>query len=254
MNAMPVNMPDPVPEPGPAALSQAERIVDTFIAPSKTFTDLRRCASWWLPFLLIAIVSLGFVYTIDKKVGFRQVAENQAQTSTKRSQQLEQMSPAERERNMDIATKFTRYFSYGSPVLILIWYLMVSAVLLGTFKLGAGADLTFGTTLAVVIYAALPQLLRSLLAIISLVAGANPESFSIQNPVATNAGYFLNPANSRFLYSVASAVDVFTIWTLVLVAIGLSCVSKLKRSTAMAGVFGWFVVITLIGAAFAARS
>jgi hypothetical protein len=105
-----------------------------------------------------------------------------------------------------------------------------------------------------VIYAALPQLLRSLLATISLVAGANPESFSIQNPVATNAGYFLNPANSRFLYSVASAVDVFTIWTLVLVAIGLSCVSKLKRSTAMAGVFGWFVVITLIGAAFAARS
>ena len=41
------------------------------------------------------------------------------------------------------------------------------------------------------------------------------------------------------------------IWTLVLAAIGLSCISKLKRSTAMFGVLGWYLVLTLIGAGFA---
>ena len=40
------------------------------------------------------------------------------------------------------------------------------------------------------------------------------------------------------------------IWTLILAAIGLSCVSKFKRSTAMFGVFGWYVVLMLIGAGF----
>jgi hypothetical protein len=35
----------PIPEPAP--LSEFERIIDTFIAPSKTFTDLRRSAAWW---------------------------------------------------------------------------------------------------------------------------------------------------------------------------------------------------------------
>ena len=34
-------------------LSQVERVVDTFVAPSKTFTDILRSTSWWLPFLLL---------------------------------------------------------------------------------------------------------------------------------------------------------------------------------------------------------
>jgi hypothetical protein len=72
--------------------------------------------------------------------------------------------------------------------------------------------------------------------------------------VATNPGYFLDPADSLFLYSLASALDIFMIWTLALGAIGFTCVSKLKRSTAIFGVFGWYVLFTLffagIGAAF----
>ena len=44
-----------------------------FIAPSRTFTDLRRNANWWAPFLITAIVSLLFVYVVDQKVGFRKV-------------------------------------------------------------------------------------------------------------------------------------------------------------------------------------
>jgi hypothetical protein len=44
------------------------------------------------------------------------------------------------------------------------------------------------------------------------------------------------------------------IWTLVLTAIGLSTVSKLKRSTAMMGVFGWYILFALIGAAISAAT
>jgi Yip1 domain len=249
MNAIPVS----VPSPEPAPLSQGARIVDTFIAPSKTFTDLRRSAAWWAPFLLFVIVSLSYVYTVGKKVGFQQAAENQVQMSPKAQRQLDQMSPAQREQNMEIRAKFTRYISYSAPAWVLLWWVIVAAILLGTFKLGAGAtDLTFGATLAVVVYASLPHILRDLLAIVSLMAGASPDSFSLQNPVATNLGYFLSPSGSPFLYSLGSAVDILVIWTLILTAIGLSCVSKLKRSAAFAGVFGWYVLVTLIGAGAAA--
>ncbi len=51
----------PTPEP---ALSEGARIINTFIAPSKTFTDLRRNASWWGPWLLISIFGLIFIYSI----------------------------------------------------------------------------------------------------------------------------------------------------------------------------------------------
>ena len=59
----------------------------------------------------------------------------------------------------------------------------------------------------------------------------SPDSFTFQNPVATNPGYFLNPADNVFLYSVATGIDIFMIWTLVLTAIGFTCVSKVKRGT-----------------------
>ena len=55
----------PVPAPEAAPLSQGARIVDTFIAPSKTFTDLRRSAQWWLPFLLMTFAGWGLVYVSD---------------------------------------------------------------------------------------------------------------------------------------------------------------------------------------------
>jgi hypothetical protein len=76
----------------------------------------------------------------------------------------------------------------------------------------------------------------------------------IQNPVATNPGYFLSPADSPFLFGLASSIDVFMIWTLVLTAIGFTCVSKVKRPTAMLIVFGWYVVITLVFSALGAMA
>ena len=41
------------------ALSQGERVIDTFIAPSKTFTDILRSQSWWLPFLISSSSAMG---------------------------------------------------------------------------------------------------------------------------------------------------------------------------------------------------
>ncbi len=238
-----------------APLSQGTRIINTFVAPSTTFTDIRRSASWWLPFLLITIATVAFSYTVDKKVGYRRVAENQIQLSAKQAARMEQMSAPERERAISMQAIGTRYFMYyGLWLFLLILYVVVAAVLFATFKFGANATLTFKATLAVVIYASVPGILRSLLAIVSLFAGANADSFMLQSPVATNPAYFMSAADSPVLYAVASSLDIFMIWTLILTAIGLTCISNLKRSTAMFGVFGWYAFTTLLSivrAAFA---
>ncbi len=67
-----------------AGLSQVERVVDTFIAPSKTFTDILRSTSWWLPFLLLVVVSLGAtrLWSISRSDS-SSVAENQIHQNPK---------------------------------------------------------------------------------------------------------------------------------------------------------------------------
>jgi hypothetical protein len=249
MAAQPVT-PLPVPEPV-ASLSEPERIIDTFIAPSKTFADLRRNASWWGPFLLMVIFSMAFVYVGGQKVGFRKAMENQMRAQPKHQEQIDQLPPDQKEQRLETGTKITKGISYGFPLIQLLILVIIAAILFATFKFAAGADVSFKISLAIVVYAALPGLIRVALAMLSLLAGASPDSFTFQNPVGTNPGYFMNPADSPFLYSLASSFDIFLIWTLVLTAIGFSTVSKVKRGTALGIVFGWWLVFSLIGAGLA---
>jgi hypothetical protein len=235
----------------PAPLSEGARIVDTFIAPSKTFTDLRRSASWWAPFLLMIVVSSVFVYTAGQKIGFRKIMENQMEAQPKAQARLEKLPADQREAQLQGAAKFTEVISYAFPLITLIIWVVIATALFGTFKFAAGADVSFKLSLAIVIYSALPLMLKTVLALVSVVAGMSPDSFSFQNPVATNPGYFMSPADNVFLYSLATGVDIFMMCTLALTAIGFTCVSKVKRGTSFAIVFGWWAVFTLLGAALA---
>ncbi len=235
--------------PSAEPMSGAARVVNTFIAPTKTFTDLKThttAFSWFAPWLVLTVFSIVFAVVAQQKVGFRQMGENGMKMAPpSRVEQMEKMPAEQRERAMNVTATIYAAIAFAWPVLRLIGLLLVAAVLLGTFNFGAGAELSFSTSLAVVMYAALPELVRSSLATASLLAGSDPESFNIQNPVATNIGYFLDPRNSRFLWSLASYVDVVMIWTLVLAAIGFACVSRMKRSTTLAAVFGWYIVLAL---------
>src|SRR5277367_4410922 len=106
--------------PESAPLSEGQRLAYTFFSPSKTFTDLRRNASWWAPFLISALVSLAFVYVADQKVGFRKIAENQIHAQPKQADQVDRMPPDLREKNMQQRTVATKWISYGFFMFILI--------------------------------------------------------------------------------------------------------------------------------------
>ncbi len=241
-------------DPSPAPLSEAERLIDTFVAPSKTFTDIRRNASWWAPWLIMAIVSTIFVYTVSQKVGFRKVVENQIAASPKATERMDRLPADQREKTLTQQTAFYPVISYLFPVIQLIILVIIAAILFATFKFAGGADVSFKVALAIVIYASLPGLLKIVLAIISLLAGVSPDGFTFQNPVATNPGYFLRAADNPFLATLLTNFDVFLIWTLALTAIGFTCVAKIKRGTAFTVVFGWWLLFAFIGAGIAAAT
>ncbi len=231
-------------------LSEVERVVDTFIAPRKTFTDIRRSARWWLPFVLMALSGFALVYVVDKKIGMEKVVENQLALSPKQAAKLDQLSPDQRASQMEGIVKFNRIFSYAYPFVALIFAVIIAAVLLATFNFGFGAELKFNQCLAVTLYSWLPGIVKALIAILAVSIGG-AEGFTFQNPVASNLGGLVDPS-SHFLYAVASSIDLFTIWTLVLAGIGYACLTKVKLGTCMAVVFGWWVVFVFVGAGIGA--
>jgi hypothetical protein len=220
-------------------LSEIERVVDTFVTPSKTFTDLRRSANWLVPWLLVGLASVALVMVVDKKIGIQ-----------KRAEQLDKLPPEKRAEQMETIVKLTRILAYASPVSLLIVFAIIAAVLLGSFNFGFGAELTFNQCLAVCVYASLPGILKALIAILAIAVGGG-EAFTFQNPVASNLGGLVD-SSSHFLYSIATSIDIFTIWTLVLTGIGISCLTKVKRGTCLGVVFGWWAILVLGGGAIAA--
>ncbi len=246
MAAAPVLPASPAPTPQPAPLSQAARIVDTFVVPTKIFTDLRRSAQWWLPFLLITLVGWSLVYVAEQKIGVQKMVENEMQARPKAQDRYEKLTPEQRQTQV----KVTGVIYYVAiPVFTLLIWVVMAGLEFGTFKVAANADITYGKSLAVIAYAALPMALRNLLGLASVLAGVNADGFTLNNPVATNPGYFMNPAGNPFLYFIASQLDIFLLWTLVLTAIGFATTGKVKTGTAFVIVFGWWVVITLAFAA-----
>ena len=236
----------PSSQPG---LSEPARIINTFIAPGKTFEDIKRKSSWWVPFVLSSVFAIAFFVTIDKKVGFDQVTRDMMSHNS----QIQQQTPEQQERTIALVSTITKYSGYAAPLFVLLYGLVIAAVLLATFNFALQAEVTFGRSLAIVFYSWLPGIVASTLGIISLMIG-NPDNFHLQNPVATNPAYFLDQATtSKFLYAFLTAFDVITLWTVVLMGIGFAVNSKkkLSTSTAIMVVAGWFFLAKLIAAAFA---
>jgi hypothetical protein len=236
---------------GQKGLSEMERVVDTFVSPTATFNDIRRSASWWLPFVLIALFSTAATFTIDRHVGFARVAENQVQASPSQAEQLASLTPEDRASQMEKRAIGTKYFSYGLPIFLLLIFAIYSAIILGSFNLALGAKMTYGQVFAVTIYSSLPYLLTSLLTIVTVAFGNNAETFNMQNPVGTNLAYFL-PDAAPWLKALLTQFDVIKLWSLVLSVLGFKIVSGKSMGQSAAVVVGWWLLIVLVGVAVAA--
>lgn len=239
-------------------LNEFQRIVDTFVAPSKTFTDILRSAAWWGPFLVLILVTLAFSWTVQKKVGWDVAFDNQVRINPKAAQRVEQAQanmPPDRIAAMRSAqTKITEYTSYGRPLLTLLFTAITALLVWPTINFGFGGRAKFSTIFAVFMYTALiSEGLRYLLAIIALFAGVAPDSFLLPDPVGTNLGYYLAGGDSPYwLVVFGMFIDVFGIWALVLSVIGCSIVGHVKRGAAAAAVVGWWAIFALLMTGLAA--
>lgn len=236
-------------EPG---LSDVERVVDVFVAPSKTFTDILRSTRWWLPFVLVVLLTLGTTVVVDKHVGFSRVAEVQLQQSPKRAEQFNNLTPEQKAAQLSGMEKGYRYSSYGSFLFILIFVAIGALLYWATFNFGLGAQTTYGQMFAVWMYAGLPRMITGILSIVLLLAGVNTDSYNMQNPVGTNLAYYI-PDAAPWLRTILSFFDVIGLWVLVLLIIGTAIVAKVSRQKAAVVVIGWWlfglIVMTGIAAA-----
>jgi len=229
-------------------MGEAGRITGVFLDPKKAFADIAAKPTWILPVVLVIVFSLAAVYCYSTRIGWERAIRQAIETSSR----TQNMTAEQREAAIQMQVKFAPlayvFVVLGPPVLALI----VGGVVLMMCKLG-GAALKFKQTFAISAWAALPSILQAILTIVVMYL-KNPEEYNPLNPLAFNLGAFMEPppATGKFIYGLATSFDLFTIWKILLIAVGISVAArKLSFSKAVVLVAAPWIVWVLVSSGFA---
>jgi hypothetical protein len=204
-------------------MNEPARILGVFYEPGIVFADVAEKPRWGIfPILVSILVALALVYAISTHIGWeptiRQTIANNPRTA--------ELPADQREKAIATGTKIASIGGWigailGAPFSVLI----IAGVLTGLFNGLLGTELKFAQTFAITAYALVVRALLAVLMILILYLKP-PEEFNIQVSPFSPAAYMNRLENPKWLMSLAGSLDLFTIWALVLLAIGFSVAAK----------------------------
>jgi len=237
------------PEPQPQ-MSAISRVFGVLFSPQKTFEDIVRKPGWGLAIVLLTVLSIAVSVGINQRVNWREFMSQQIE----KSPQASQLSAEQKEQRIEGGAKISPVFTYVVGALgPIVFALVIALVMWGAYTLLGGVSTNFSTAMAITSHAFLTGLISSPLFLLVIYLKA-PGTLDLENPVATNLAAVLPDESAKWLVALCKSIDVFSIWTLILLAIGFAVVSpkKLKGGKSYAIAFGvWAVfVICRVGIAW----
>jgi hypothetical protein len=133
-----------------------------------------------------------------------------------------------------------KFAMYGSGVFLCIGVL-ISGVVVWVVSRIVGAKESFAVAMMIATYSQFPHLIDI---ISNAVQGLflSPSSITSHYSVSLSPARFLDPDTSPFLLAVLGAIDVFTLWSVVLVGLGLYVTARIgKDRAAIAAALVWLV-------------
>jgi hypothetical protein len=228
-----------IPVPAPEAqvsISPFGRVLGVLFSPGKTFEDIVRKPSWMLPIVLTTILSIAVSFSIDQRINWREFMSQQIEKSPRAAQ----MSAEQKQQQIEGGAKFSPVFTYCIGLLgPILAALVVSLVMWGAYSLLGGASTNFSTAFSITSHAFLTGLISSPLFILILYLKPYGTA-DLENPIAANLAAFLPDDSAKWLVALCKSFDIFTFWTLILLAIGFAAVNpkKLKGSKTYTIAFG----------------
>jgi hypothetical protein len=214
-------------EPNDGGMNDLSRLGGVFFEPGKTFKDIAARPSFLLPLVLMILAGLGTSMMISQKITWERVFRHQAETSSR----MQNLPPDQREQMIANQVKFGPIFAYVGPLLFIpIVGLIEAAILLGIVAGIMSAPVRFKHVFAVVCWSGITLVVSSILTMV-VITLKNPDDFNLQNPLVFNPAAFMDPqTGSKFLYSLAMSLDLFSFWTIFLMATGLKAAAGKKLS------------------------
>jgi len=230
------------------------------VRPRATLEYLREHGgrTWWLPALLAAfLVVLPIV--VAAPITARQAREAFLAAQEQMGERVEREMSAEEQAQVEQAMSIT-----ASPLITVVfpavggvvgrvvgWLAWAGALYLAGLALGGRS--TFGQMFRMVVWAWLPYVLRGLLQTVYILASgqliANPGLSGLVQGDRSVSEMVLTPPSpgQTLLVALLSQVDLFLVWNLILLVIGVTAVTRLPRRKAILLTLGVWLLLTALG-------
>lgn len=233
------------PQPADAKASIFEDFIDIFHSPSQVFAR-RANSGFGVHLLIISLVAAAFAFA--SRGYMSQVFSATIDRGNARMlEQRPEMTAEMLEKGRGFQEAIFNFFAYaGTPVLILVSaiFVMLAARWL------AGARISYGQAATITTLAWIPRLLGIFVATIQIALMDTSTANSMYALSASPARFMDPDASNPKLYALAGSLELFSIWSLILIGIGIAVVGKVPRSkgfVAAAVVFVLGALLALMG-------
>lgn len=214
--------------------------LNVLFSPGAAFRKLKEKPGWIVPLIVVVLVLLAVTAVGVSKMDYADVkarAEEMMRNQGMAEEQVQQRLEASDKIMNNPVTK------YALPLVVVLintalGMVIVALILMLMVPLLGGAKGNFALGLAVVAHAAMVRVLAAIVRLVLLLLrGAEHTMTSLALAVPNTKGFLLH---------FFSRVDIFTIWEIILIAMGLKIVYDLKDDRSYYYLFGlWLVYIAL---------
>jgi len=220
-------------QPEEKPMGGASKILNIFFEPKKVFESLKIKPTWLIPFLIVALLGIGFYYYTYPFIMAQQA---------EKIQENEKFSEEQKERIIEKMTEKDHpplwQLSFA-PIGTLVSLVIVAAVLFFVFNVLLGGDSAFRRVFSVYCYS-------SLIAIPAMIVKFPLIMMKGNLNVQTSLALLLSAnAKDTFLYSVLSGFDIFSFWQVILISMGLGVMYKYSTKKAFTAVLILWIIYIL---------
>ncbi len=212
-------------------LNVLQRIINVFVAPAATFKAVRLRPKWLTPFLIILVLTLGITHFL------KPVAQQVQRKAMIEQLEKQGMSESQIDSQVENLQSMMKIWMYPSALLATAFMLFAGALIwLFISNTIIGSDVNFGQMMGVNCYRYLILLLGSL---IKLPIMLSQNTINVHFSLAT---FMSDEAQNTFIYKFLSNVELFNIWSIAVLCIGLAVVARVKVDK----IWPWAALLFLI--------
>lgn len=212
-----------------------------FTAPAKVFADISEGrASWWQPWLLISVVHMVIGY-LSMPIQLAVVETNPSNLSSEDLQQ-----------QIELTEKLGVIPLLGTPVAILLLGLVLAGIAYVVVSIMSTRS-TFKQYFSLSFFAGIVTLPTYIISTAILLARGPEAIRSAEDAVVSISLRFLAPEDNSILRAVLSTFEFFSIWSLVILAMGVMAIFGLSRNQRIVAILPWWVIsviMALVGSFF----